>query len=61
MIKIKAIFQIGTIRNKNKCTVNPLYSDIRYNDKTRYNDNLKGTNPQPKIKRIIGEIKEYVI
>ena len=26
-------------------TVNPLYTDIRYNDKTRYNDNLDETNP----------------
>ena len=26
-------------------TVNRIYTDIRYNDKTRYNDNLNGTNP----------------
>ena len=25
-------------------TVKPLYTVIRYNDKTRYNDNLNGTN-----------------
>ena len=42
-------------------TVNPLYSDIRYNDKTRYNDILNGTNPLLKMKRIIGDIQEYCI
>ena len=26
-------------------TVNPLYTDILYSDKTRYNDNLNGMNP----------------
>ena len=26
-------------------TVNPLYTDIRYNDKIRYNDNLNVTKP----------------
>ena len=25
-------------------TVKPLYTDIRYIDKTRYNDNLNGTD-----------------
>ena len=25
-------------------TIKPLYTDIPYNDKTRYNDNLNGTN-----------------
>ena len=26
-------------------TVKPLYTDIRFNDKIRYNDNLNGTIP----------------
>ena len=26
-------------------TLNPLYTDIRYNDKTRYNGNLNETDP----------------
>ena len=38
-------------------TINLLYNDIPYNDKTRYNDNLNGTNPQLKTKRIIGKVK----
>ena len=29
-------------------TVNPLYTDTRYNDKIRYNGNLTGTNPSLK-------------
>ena len=28
--------------------VNPLYTDTRYNDKIRYNDNLNATKPSPK-------------
>ena len=28
-------------------TVNPLYTGIRYNDKTRYNDNLNGKKSLP--------------
>ena len=39
-------------------TVNSLYNDIRYNNKTRYNDSLNGSNPQLKMKRIIGEVKK---
>ena len=31
--------------NKEQTTVNPFYTDIRYNDKTRWNDNLNATNP----------------
>ena len=42
-------------------TVNPLYTDIRYNDKTRYNDSLDGVNLLLKEKRIIKEIKQYCI
>ena len=29
-------------------TVNPLYTDTRYNDKIRYNDNLNVTKPSMK-------------
>ena len=31
-----------------KHTDNPLYADIRYNDKIRYNDNLTVTKPSLK-------------
>ena len=34
-------------------TVNPLYTDIRYNDKTRINGSLNGTKLLLKVKRIL--------
>ena len=39
-------------------TVNPLYNDIWYIDKTLYDNSLIGTNPQLKMNWIIGEVKE---
>ena len=30
------------------CVVNPPYTDTRYNDKSRYNDNLNVTKPSVK-------------
>ena len=42
-------------------TVNPLYTDIWYNNKTRYNDYLNRTNLQLNVKQIIGDIKQYCI
>ena len=41
---------------KLKYTVKPLYTDIRYNDKIRYNDNLNGTIPRLKMRQIIRDI-----
>ena len=34
-------------------TVNPLYTDTRYNDKFRYNDNLNVTKPLLKKRRLM--------
>ena len=34
-------------------TVNPLYTDTRYNDKIRYNDNLSVTKPLLKKRRLM--------
>ena len=34
-------------------TVNPLYTDTRYNDKIRYNDNLNVTKPSLKRWRLM--------
>ena len=31
------------------CKVSPLYTDSRYNDQIRYNNNLTGTKPSLKI------------
>ena len=42
-------------------TIKPLYTDIRYNDKIRYNDNLNGTIPLLKIGQIIRDIQENCI
>ena len=39
---------------------NQFSTDIRYNDQIRYKDNLIGTNPKPKVKRIIGEVKQHM-
>lgn len=36
-----------------------LYTDIRYKDKSRYNDELDGTNPYPKMRRIIRDSQEF--
>ena len=44
-----------------KDTVKPLYTDIRYNDKIRYNDYLNGTIPWLKIGQIIRDIQKYCI
>ena len=38
----------------------PLYTNILYNGKTRYNDNLNGINLWLKVKRITEEIKHIV-
>ena len=42
-------------------TVNPVYTDIRNNDKTRYNDNLNGAITKLKIRWIIRDIQKYII
>ena len=39
----------------------PFYTDIRYNDKIRYNDNLNGAIPWLKMGQIIRDIQEYCI
>ena len=36
-----------------KHTVNPLYTDTRYNDKIRYNENLNVTKPSLKKRRLM--------
>ena len=41
-------------------TVNSLYTDVRYDDKTRYNDILNGTNPWLKMRQVIIYIQKYV-
>lgn len=33
-------------------TINILYTDIRFKDETRYNDNLNATNPKLKMRQI---------
>ena len=45
----------------NACyTINTLYTDIRYNDKTHHNDILDETIPQLNIRRNIGDIKNII-
>ena len=36
-----------SLRNLCEATVNPFYTDIRYNDKIRYNNNMTVTKPSP--------------
>ena len=38
-------------------TVNPLYSDLRFNNKPHYIDNLSETNPCLKMIWIIGDVQ----
>ena len=42
-------------------TVNPLFTDFRYNDKTRYNDNLNETCTSLKMRQISRDIQKYNI
>ena len=41
-------------------TFNLLYTDIRYNDNTTYNDNLNRLNLQLNKIRIIGDIQKCI-
>ena len=41
-------------------TTSPLYTDIRYDDYSRYNDNFDGTDPKPKIDRLMERFKNIV-
>ena len=36
------LYKVGFSNVYFRCAVQPLYTDIRYNDKIRYNDNLNG-------------------
>ena len=44
------VHELLVTKNSLLYTVKPLYTDIRYNDKTRYNDNLNGTNTLHKMR-----------
>ena len=42
-------------------TDNPFYSETRYNDKIRYNDNLTVAKPSLKKKQLVTNYAEYCI
>lgn len=42
-------------------TVKPIYTDIRYNDKTLHNDSPIGVSLQSKMRRTVEDIQEQCI
>ena len=59
--RVQKDLEMMKIPQDERNAISPLYTDIRYNDQTRYNDKLNGTDSWPKIDRLMERFKNIYL